>query len=89
MLEQEPSADGENLSWIELEYRRELFRCAAERVQVEFEAETWQAFWQTTIEGREISEVARLQGKTSGAVRIARCRVLARLKQKVSELDVE
>ena len=89
LLEQEPEDNDDALSWFELEYRRELFRCAADRVRVEFEAETWRAFWLTSVESEATRDVASLLGKSEGAVRLARCRVLARLKQEIARLQDE
>jgi len=82
----DPSSQGFLLN-PELEYRREVFRCAAERVKDSFSRETWRAFWLTTVDGESTEDVAALLGKTCGAVRIARCRVLARMKQEVEKIE--
>jgi len=71
----------------DVEYRRELFRWAAQRVRQDFREDTWRAFWLTGVEGQPIRQVAGLLGKTEGAVRIARCRVLARLREEVAEIE--
>ena len=55
-------------------------------VQSEFEPATWQAFWQTTIDGRAVSAVAESLGMSASSVYQAKSRVLRRLRQRVSEL---
>lgn len=67
------------------ELRRELLHRAACEVQEHVQPSTWEAFWQTTIGGKRISDVARELGISVGAVHIARSRVLARLRQHVED----
>lgn len=71
----------------EREYRRSLFEWAAERIRCDFEEKTWQAFWQTSVDGRETADVAESLGVSVGAVYIARSRVLARLRREVQEVE--
>jgi RNA polymerase sigma-70 factor (ECF subfamily) len=70
----------------EEEYRRELTRRALQLMQAEFTPSTWQACWQTVVEGRSAADVARELGLTENAVYIARCRVLRRLRKELSDL---
>jgi len=86
VLEQQPSGDDEE-NFLEREFRKCVFEWAAERVRNEFEDSTWQAFWQTNVEGRAIKQVAESLGMTVGAVYAARSRVLARLKAQVEQLE--
>ena len=51
--------------------------------------ETWQASWLTAVEGCGGEEAAREQGLSPGAVYLARCRVMARLKEHVRRLQDE
>lgn len=67
-----------DLDW---ELRRAQFRAAAEQVKSEFEPATWQAFWLTTVEEKEIASVASDLGKSTGSVYAARSRVMRRIKQ--------
>ena len=69
------------------ESRMEAYRWAAQQVQAEFSAATWTMFHETTIGGRSIEDVANALAKTSGAVYIARCRVMQRIKDKVNEVS--
>lgn len=74
----------------ELEYQRMMFRQAAAAVRSEFTADTWEAFWQTAVRQRPLQEVADTLNKTNGAIRVARCRVLARIQQYIQHIeDVE
>lgn len=70
-----------------LESHREIFQWAARRVREEFEPATWDAFWLTAVEGREVEEVAPLVGKKPGAIYAARSRVMRRLKEVVAQWD--
>jgi RNA polymerase sigma-70 factor (ECF subfamily) len=69
------------------ESRMEAFRWAARQVQMEFSASTWTMFHETTIDGRSIEDVARMLGCSSGAVYVARCRVMKRIKEKVNDVS--
>jgi RNA polymerase sigma-70 factor (ECF subfamily) len=69
------------------EYRRRLFQIASEKVQKEVQAGTWAAFWQTAVEDEPAAAVAAELGMTTGAVYIARSRVLARLRTEIESLD--
>jgi RNA polymerase sigma factor (sigma-70 family) len=71
----------------DLEYRRETFHCAAERVRTAVTDRTWQAFWLSTIEDLPAGEVAGQLGMSIGSVYIARSRVMARLRDEVKKLE--
>jgi RNA polymerase sigma-70 factor (ECF subfamily) len=57
-----------------------------ESIHGEFEERTWTAFWQVQIDGKTTGEVGVALGMTAAAVRKARLRVLARLRQEMGEL---
>ena len=86
LLEEQPDAADEEEIW-EQEYQRCLFDRAAEQIRDEFQDSTWQAFWQTSIEGKNTRQVARSLDMTVGAVYIARSRVLARLKKQIERIE--
>jgi RNA polymerase sigma-70 factor, ECF subfamily len=65
---------------------RGLFYRALEFVRGEFEPKTWQAFWLTAVEDRLASEVADMLGMSAGAVRVAKSRVLHRLREELGDL---
>ena len=83
-IEQVPQWVDENSS-VDLEEdsasETELVRRAAELVRQDFQPHTWQAFWQTAVDGRSTSEVAESLEMSTVAVRQARFRVLARLRE--------
>lgn len=79
--------ESKQLIEFELEYRREIFRWAAKQIQFEFQSETWEAFWQTAVEHRPVSEVAQSLNRTPGAIYIARSRVMRRLMDKVQDFE--
>ncbi len=80
-------ADASQPDLWEQEYRRCLFERAVQEIRCDFEQTTWQAFWQTSVEGREVKAVAEKLGLSLGAIYIARSRVLARLRQAVREAE--
>lgn len=65
---------------------RDLYQRAVEFIRGEFEDRTWQAFRQVVIDGRRPADVAADLGVTSAAVRMAKSRVLRRVKQEVGDL---
>jgi RNA polymerase sigma-70 factor, ECF subfamily len=79
--------DGPDSALLQNEYRREVFQWAARQVRGEFHADTWQAFWQTAVEDRPITDVAVELGKHTGAIYTARGRVMKRLREKIAEWD--
>jgi RNA polymerase sigma-70 factor, ECF subfamily len=64
----------------------ELFFRALELIRQEFEERTWLAFWRTAVEGRTPQDVAADLSMTPGAVRVAKCRVLHRLREELGDL---
>lgn len=73
----------------EIEYRREVFRRAAQIVERDVAPQTWRLFQRTVVEEEPIAAVARDLGLSLGAAYTARSRVLARLKKEVERLGVE
>ena len=65
--------------------QQELIRRAAELVRRDFEPRTWQAFWRSAVEGHDTSEIAAELQLTPNAVRQAKFRVLARLRETLSD----
>jgi RNA polymerase sigma-70 factor (ECF subfamily) len=57
-----------------------LVRRGLDLIRSEFEPRTWQAFWLTAVEGRAAQDVAAELGMSAGAVRVAKSRVLHRLR---------
>jgi RNA polymerase sigma factor (sigma-70 family) len=89
MLDMLPAADGPESAEFERELRRALFHRAAERVRHDVHSASWLAFRETCIMGTSHEDAAKKLGMTPGAIRVAKCRVLARLKVVVTELEKE
>ncbi len=70
----------------EAEHDRHVARRMLELIEPEFEPTTWRAFQLLVVEGRDTREVAATVGLTANAVRIAKSRVLARLRQEAAGL---
>ena len=85
-IEEQPCQDEDAEAW-EREYCRSVFQWAARQIRGDFRENTWKAFWLTSVEGKAVRQVAESLGMTEGAVYIAKCRVVARLKEKTRELD--
>lgn len=86
MLDSQPAgSDGEDV-W-EVEYQRRLAALAMQRVKSEFQESTWQAFWQTAVEGKSAADVSGQIGLSTGAIYVAKSRVLARLKEEVEAMQ--
>ena len=84
MLAAQPSEE-ETIQW-DRDHEQRLFEWAAEQVRPNCEASTWQAFWQTAVESKPAQEVADKLGMTPGAVYIAKCRVLKRMKETLARV---
>jgi RNA polymerase sigma-70 factor (ECF subfamily) len=82
-IESSPGADADQDSVEEMDGLR---RRALELVRSEFEDRTWQAFWLTVVESRSPVDIAAEMGVSPAAVRMAKSRVLHRLKEEFGEL---
>ena len=87
LLESPPVADGPETDEFDRELRRALFHLASEQVQTEVRPQTWQAFWEVAVSGTSVAEAAIKLGMTAGAVRVAKCRIIARLREVVAEME--
>ena len=63
-----------------------LLHRALAMIRGEFEPRTWEAFWHTAVDGRAAADVAADLGMTPGAVRVAKSRVLHRLRTDLEDL---
>ena len=59
---------------------------ALDLMKTDFEPQTWQAFWRTTIDGVSPAEVATELGLSKWSVYKARSRVLQRLREEFADL---
>ena len=88
VLDQEPAADN-SADELAIEYRRGVFRWAAQRIEQQVKPQTWHAFWRTAVDGQAVDAVARDLQMSTGAVYIARSRIMARLRQQVQQYENE
>jgi RNA polymerase sigma factor (sigma-70 family) len=86
MLDMLPAAEEPASAEFDYELRRAMFLRAADQVRTEVQPATWAAFCETSIAGKSPADAAGKLGMSLGAIRVARCRVLARLRAKVNEL---
>ncbi len=87
MLGKLPAPDESEAIDFDRELRRALLQRAGERVRGEVHPTTWQAFWETSIAGTLPADAAKKLGMTVVAVGVAKCRVLARLRTAVVEME--
>jgi RNA polymerase sigma-70 factor (ECF subfamily) len=81
----EPETDTtDELDW---EYRRQVFRWAADRVRSVVTSTTWRAFWLSSVEQFSAEEAAGELEISVASVYIARSRVLARLRKLVQQFE--
>jgi RNA polymerase sigma-70 factor (ECF subfamily) len=76
-----PEDDPSELDLVHRQLRRVL-----DEIRGEFEARTWQAFWEVQMEGRDTDAVGAALGMSAAAVRKAKFRVLRRLRQELGDL---
>lgn len=87
-LAQVPDGPGPNETPQENRLWQELYQRALQLIQTEFEPRTWMAFWRVVVGGQSAPEVAAELAMTPGAVRVAKCRVLHRLRQELGDVHV-
>ena len=63
-----------------------VFMQALDQIRVHFQDQTWQAFWKVVVDGKSPKEAGEDLSMTAGAVRVAKSRVLQRLRQEMGEL---
>lgn len=71
----------------EIEYQRSLFDWASRQVKSEVREITWQSFCLTAIEGHKAEKVAADLGIAVGSVYTAKCRVVARIREKIAKME--
>lgn len=84
-LEQLSTTHGKPTSPTEMEIQQSLLGNALENVRPSFAEQTWKAFWMVVIDGRETSDVAKDLSMRPGTVRVAKSRVLKRLRLELGE----
>jgi RNA polymerase sigma-70 factor, ECF subfamily len=80
-----PDSAVEQPFW-EVEYRQHLARRLLEIMRNEFELTTWKACWECVVHSRPAADVGKELGISPGAVRMAKFRVLSRLRRELDGL---
>ena len=80
----EPAIDDPIIEVSEREYRDFLMRRMVQLIRTDFPDSTWQIFQEYVLEGRSAAAVAARQGTTVNAVRLARGRILKRLRSELA-----
>jgi len=62
-----------------------LLQRAVDNIRELFRPQSWKAFWRTTVDGLSAPGVARERGISPDAVRVARWRVLHRLRKELGD----
>ena len=73
----------------ELDSLLERFWMLVDRLEETFEPSTWQAFWLTTFENLNSAEAAQVLNITPAAVRLAKARVVRRIRREDGNLADE
>ena len=87
LLENDYLLQQQESSTYDLEYRREVFHWAADRIRTRVKEATWLAFWKTAVESQSPESVAEQLEMTVGAVYVARSRVIAKLAEETKVFD--
>lgn len=87
LLDEQEAADPGVDFDLEKEHRRELYLRAAASVRTDVNAETWQAFEMTVVQGLACEDVARHLGKSVGTVYAARSRIIKRLRDQIKRME--
>lgn len=92
-FEQVPVVEPSTLSSIhglekeERQIQNVMLRQALESIRSCFSGQTWTAFWMVVVDGREAIDVAKDLAMRPGTVRVAKSRVLKRLRLEMGEKD--
>ncbi len=65
---------------------RQLLHGALELIRAQVQPQTWQAFWKVVVEGKTPEEAGKELAMRPGTVRVAKSRVLSRLRSELGEL---
>lgn len=87
--EQMEAVSSESPSELELdiEYQRQLYLRAAERIRSCVSQENWTAFQMTAVDGISIEQASKELGKSAGAIYATRSRIMKQLSKLVSQLE--
>lgn len=82
----DPLADPTDESLTSGDEANQFLNRALAMIQVDFQPQTWQAFWRATIEGEDTASIAQALGLSTNSVRQAKSRVLRRLREQLGDV---
>ena len=88
-VEQQVDPASADSQLFDVEFRRQVFAWAADRIRGSFKESTWNAFWLTAVEQQAPAAVSERLGLSVGAIYIARTRVMQRLRGEVQRILTE
>ncbi|MCA9191976.1 MAG: sigma-70 family RNA polymerase sigma factor [Planctomycetales bacterium] len=74
---------------LDREIHQQRFLWAAHKVRAASTPNSWNAFWRTAVDGLDGASVAKELGMSVGAVYLARCRTLAKLRKLLAPYEGE
>jgi RNA polymerase sigma factor (sigma-70 family) len=86
LLAEQIVPDEESSHWFSMEERREVLQYCARLLQESCDGKQWRAFWLSTVQQLPVSEVAQTLQMSTGAVYIARSRMMNRLRLEVKRV---
>lgn len=81
-----PRNDDEDATQEDPSEYESLYQRAIDLIRDEFQQQTWTAFWRTAVDGCSATDVAVELGMRPGTVRVAKSRVLQRLRDRLGDL---
>jgi RNA polymerase sigma-70 factor (ECF subfamily) len=81
----DPLADVSEESYTSQSEAKQFLNRALALIQTDFQPQTWQAFWNSTIEGQDTASIAQELGISTNSVRQAKSRVLRRLREQLGD----
>jgi RNA polymerase sigma factor (sigma-70 family) len=87
-LQVDPATQSVEIDIFDLEYRREVFWLAADQVRTQVQPKTWEAFWLVAVQNDEPEIAAKKLNLSKGAVVVAKCRVIARLRDVIKQMEI-
>jgi RNA polymerase sigma-70 factor (ECF subfamily) len=80
-----PEEPDEEVVHDEEEEVRQLLHAALEQIREQVQEQTWLAFWKVVVEGKSPEQVGEELAMRPGTVRVAKSRVLSRLRAELGE----
>jgi RNA polymerase sigma-70 factor (ECF subfamily) len=87
VVEPNTSSSMDGLEKEDRQIQNVMLRQALENIRPCFSCQTWTAFWMVVVDGREAIDVAKDLAMRPGTVRVAKSRVLKRLRLEMGEKD--